>query len=130
MTTVAIFDKDEEAMPFKERLESKGIHAEVLHEPKTESYWMTHEHGDVQLKVDEGRLAEAKHLIDEWRDSGELNASPVKCPECGSTRVQYPQYTRKFILPVVAQFIFSGFKNEYYCKDCHAMWSADDIRKA
>jgi hypothetical protein len=50
----------------------------------------------------------------------------LHCPACGSLRVNYPQMTRKFILPTVLLhlgIIFRIIGHECYCEHCHEMWN-------
>jgi hypothetical protein len=50
----------------------------------------------------------------------------VHCPSCGSLRVNYPQMTRKFILPTVLLhlgILFHVIDHECYCEHCHQMWN-------
>jgi hypothetical protein len=122
MVTVATFETEMDAEPVKERLERSGIHAEVQHESKLQTFWMSHDHANVKVKVDDDEMDVAKHLLKEWDEKEGVLSHAIRCPECGSSRVQYPQYTRKFILPGFANYILSGFKNKYYCQDCHNIW--------
>ena len=50
----------------------------------------------------------------------------VHCPSCGSLRVNYPQMTRKFIMPTVLLhlgIIFRVLEHECYCESCHGIWN-------
>jgi len=50
----------------------------------------------------------------------------LHCPSCGSLRVNYPQMTRKFILPTIMLhlgIILRVIDHKCYCEDCHEMWS-------
>jgi hypothetical protein len=50
----------------------------------------------------------------------------IHCPACGSLRVNYPQMTRKFILPTILLhlgIIFRVIGHECYCENCHEMWN-------
>jgi hypothetical protein len=50
----------------------------------------------------------------------------LHCPSCGSLRINYPQMTRKFILPTILLhlgIIFRFIEHECYCEHCHAMWN-------
>ena len=50
----------------------------------------------------------------------------LHCPSCGSLRINYPQMTRKFILPTILLhlgIIFHVIGHECYCEHCHAMWT-------
>ncbi|MGH7976859.1 MAG: hypothetical protein ACREC8_09360 [Limisphaerales bacterium] len=49
----------------------------------------------------------------------------LHCPSCGSLRVNYPQMTRKFIMPTVLLhlgIIFRVIDHECYCESCHHIW--------
>jgi hypothetical protein len=50
----------------------------------------------------------------------------LHCPACGSVRVNYPQMTRKFVLPTVLLhlgIIFRVIEHQCYCEHCHEMWT-------
>jgi hypothetical protein len=50
----------------------------------------------------------------------------IHCPSCGSLHVNYPQMTRKFILPTVLLhlgIIFRAIEHECYCESCHYIWN-------
>jgi hypothetical protein len=48
----------------------------------------------------------------------------IRCPECGSPRIEYPQYTRRFMVPLVVELLISlGFaEKDLYCVECHYTW--------
>jgi len=62
-----------------------------------------------------------------------LQASPLAvltkalhCPSCNSLRVNYPQMTRRFVLPTILLhlgIIFRVVEHECYCEHCHHMWN-------
>lgn len=50
----------------------------------------------------------------------------VHCPSCGSLQVNYPQMTRKFIMPTILLhlgIIFRVIHHEVYCESCHHVWN-------
>lgn len=50
----------------------------------------------------------------------------IRCPSCNSLRIEYPQMTRKFILPTVLLhlgIIFRVIEHECYCNHCHFIWN-------
>lgn len=50
----------------------------------------------------------------------------VQCPSCGSRAVNYPQMTRKFLLPTLLLhlgIIFRVIDHECYCETCHHIWN-------
>jgi transposase-like protein len=56
-------------------------------------------------------------------DNPEIGA--LRCPQCNSTRIEYPQLTRKFLTPALAGILFAlkVFPKEFYCQDCHFTWT-------
>ena len=68
--------------------------------------------------LDAGRLLETKPpaVLDQ----------ALHCPSCGSLRVNYPQMTRKFVLPTVLLhlgIISRIIEHQCYCEHCHEMWN-------
>ena len=50
----------------------------------------------------------------------------IHCPSCGSRSVDYPQMTRKFVLPTILLhlgILFRVIGHQCYCEHCHFMWS-------
>jgi hypothetical protein len=50
----------------------------------------------------------------------------VRCPECGSSRVEYPQFTRKFVTPTLVEIftvLAPGVQKRFYCVDCQHTWA-------
>jgi hypothetical protein len=50
----------------------------------------------------------------------------LHCPSCGSLQVNYPQMTRKFIMPTVILhlgIIFRFIDHTCYCEHCHEVWN-------
>jgi hypothetical protein len=50
----------------------------------------------------------------------------LHCPSCGSLHVNYPQMTRKFIMPTVILhlgIIFRVIEHQCYCENCHHIWN-------
>lgn len=50
----------------------------------------------------------------------------IRCPACGSLRINYPQMTRNFILPTILLhlgIIFRVIEHECFCENCHHMWN-------
>jgi hypothetical protein len=50
----------------------------------------------------------------------------MHCPSCGSLQVNYPQMTRKFILPTIllhSGILFRVIGHECYCEHCHMTWN-------
>ena len=50
----------------------------------------------------------------------------VRCLECGSARVEFPQFTRKFITTTLIGLgcLLGVVEKRFYCTDCHFTWPA------
>jgi hypothetical protein len=49
----------------------------------------------------------------------------IRCPDCGSTRVEYPQFSRNTIvgaLPAVAAAV-GMVEPQFFCQACHYTWA-------
>ncbi|HSY19411.1 MAG TPA: hypothetical protein VK815_13800 [Candidatus Acidoferrales bacterium] len=59
-------------------------------------------------------------------------AKAIHCPDCGSLHINYPQMTRRFILPTVLLhlgIIFRVIHHEAYCEGCHFTWELAPLEK-
>jgi hypothetical protein len=51
----------------------------------------------------------------------------VRCIQCGSPHVLYPQYARRFMTTIFFGVLFSLLRvidKTFYCQDCHHTWPA------
>jgi hypothetical protein len=83
----------------------------------------------VRVKVDSRDYERARELVRQC-DSEGLLVDAVHCPECGSARVEYPQFTRKFLIPnLVGLFAnLGGAEKEFYCQDCQFTWPKEGTK--
>jgi hypothetical protein len=125
MVTEATFNKPEEAEPLKERLEAVGIRAEIQDERKLQKYWFISDPlAGVHLRVDRSQYENAGRLLREWDASDGVLKNAVHCPACSSSRVEFPQFTRKFVSPSFYAVLCALhiFERKFYCEDCHFTW--------
>jgi len=81
----------------------------------------------IHVEVRQPDYLPARKLIHEWEKSRGVLKDAVRCPECASSRVEFPQITRKFLSPVV-QVAFMALHlmpREFYCMDCQFTWPKD-----
>ena len=54
----------------------------------------------------------------------------IRCPQCGSSNIEYPQMTRKFLTPALVAVLcaLKIIPKEFYCQDCHYTWSNEEER--
>lgn len=78
----------------------------------------------VQVRANAFRAA--TELLNSTTEAPVILEKALHCPSCGSLRVNYPQMTRKFILPTVILhlgIIFRVIEHECYCEHCHHVWN-------
>jgi hypothetical protein len=127
MNTVplATFNELEPAQKLRDRLQQAGIQATINDESKIERFWfMSEPLAAIHLEVPQPKYLEARRLTEEWDKADGALRSTVRCPECESSRVEFPQITRKFITPALGSVLMSLrlIKREFYCLDCHYTW--------
>jgi hypothetical protein len=127
MTSVPLvtFNELEPAQALRERLQQAGISATIHDESKLERFWfMSPPHAAIHIEVPQSQYLEARQLIAVWDTEEGLLRQAVRCPDCRSSRIEFPQITRKFITPTVARLFMSlhVIPQEFYCLDCHYTW--------
>lgn len=127
--TVASFETKERADEVRKRLEAAGIHAEVYDESKIQKYWFFSEpHASEKVRVNEEDFEKAREILKGFDATDQPCEGAIRCPECGSCRVEYPQFTRKFVTPTLIEIftvLAPGMKRRFYCEDCHYTWSRE-----
>jgi len=122
---VATFNEREPAVRLQQRLEAAGFTAVVTDQSKIERFWFVSEPlAAIHLEVEPSRYLEARRLIEDWDRTNPVLTDAVRCPECHSSRVEYPQMTRKFVTPSigVVLMLLRLVPREFYCLDCHYTW--------
>ena len=128
MVTVATFNEPSKAEPLKQKLEKTGIRAEICDESKYEWFWfVTKPVAGIRLKVHKRDFETARRLLREWDAAEGVLLEAVRCPQCGSSRVEYPQFTRKFFLPnlVGVASLLHLIGKEFFCQECDYTWPKD-----
>src|ERR1043166_4514743 len=129
---VAIIGQRAKAEPLRQRLEGAEIHAKIHDEPRLEKLWENDGHAPfVRLEVPAEHSERACDLLHEWDRLDGVLRDALRCPECKSLRISYPQFTRKFFLPNLMMGVFArmGFvEKEFYCEECHFTWPLEGTR--
>jgi len=121
----ASFNEKEPAEVLRNRLVAAGIGARVLHESKFQrmAFWVKPEATE-KVTVGCEDFDRAVSLIEDWDKKDHVLESALRCPECHSPRVEFPQFTRKFMTPWLVEIFASlgFFQLAYYCEQCHYTW--------
>jgi hypothetical protein len=130
MVTIATFNEAAKAKRLKERLQQAGLHADMFNEGHIQQVaFMSKPQANIKVQVDDKDFEKAQGLMTEWEASDpDIGAAMIRCPQCGSSRIEYPQMTRKFMTPALASVLFALkiFPKEFYCEDCHFTWSNEE----
>ena len=131
MVTIATFNEPDKAKRLKQRFQEGGIQADVHNEQHLQMAFMSRPQANAKVMVDDADFERAQSLMIEWETSDpEIASAMIRCPQCGSSRIEYPQLTRKNLTPAVAGILFALriFPKEFYCQDCHYTWNNEDQR--
>ena len=129
--TVATFHDRRDADSLSLYLESQGVETKVQDERRWQRYWfLVRPCAGVHVQVSTEHLLFARQALREWETSVGVQRWPVHCPACRSSRVQYPQMTRKFMTPALVGVLcaLKIIPKEFYCLDCHFTWSNEEER--
>ncbi len=126
MVTIATYNDQAKAKHLRGRLQQAGVRADILGEGTLQRVaFMSKPQANVKVKVDEKDFENAQTLMREWEESDPTIGAALSCPNCGSSEIEYPQLTRKFLTPALASVLFALkiFPKEFYCKNCHFTWA-------
>ena len=128
MVTIATFDDPAKAKHLKKRLQDSGLKADVHNEGRLQAVaTMSTPHANAKVLVEEEDFPAANKLMTEWEETDPDIGAAIRCPQCKSPRIEYPQMTRKFMTPWLASIMFALkiFPKEFYCQDCHFTWGKE-----
>ena len=129
MVTIATFHEPAKAKHLKQRFQDAGVKADIHNESRLQKVAGAQALANAKVLVEEEEFERANGLLHEWESSDPDVGAAIRCPNCGSPRIEYPQLTRKFMTPWLASIIFALkiFPKEFYCQDCHFTWTNEDV---
>lgn len=121
--SIALFSRHSDAESYQRQLREAGIAAEV--------HGCTGIKDAARIDAPADQFERAYQLMVDWdaRDGG--LSGIIRCPECRSLRVEYPQYSHKSIAPnLLVGFLanIGAMPKEFYCQDCHYTWPKEGTR--
>src|SRR5215471_19336917 len=123
---VALFSTRASAERFCSRLREREIQAEVHEELGLQKLWFVPKGAaGARLEVPAAQFELAERMLLEWETAEGGLRDAIRCPECGSLLVDYPQFTRKSMMTNLALGLASSVgmvEKEFYCQDCHYTW--------
>lgn len=129
---VALFNDRAEAEPVQQRLLQAGVLAEIHDELRLEKLWFVPKRdAGARVEVSVRQFERAEQLLLDWDAAEGLMHEAIRCPECGSLRVDYPQFARNSLLTNLAVGLMTEVglvERDYYCEDCHFTWPKGETR--
>lgn len=122
---VALFERQDAGRALQSLLEDNGLEART-YDDKWFRYFLFLRPPRITYRVQVRRnhIEEVNRLLEQ--KAPVVLKQAIHCPACGSLHVNYPQMTRRFILPTVLLhlgIIFRIIEHECYCEHCHEMWN-------
>ena len=127
--TLASFNELAPAEVLAARLRGAQFSAEVRNDANEQKWKLYNLHplAHMQVVVPETEADRAIKQLAAWDAADGALAQAVRCPECRSTRIEYPQFSRRTIMGALpAAFAAAGvIERNFFCESCHFTWPAE-----
>ena len=126
--TVATFNDRAPADRLCARLREAGYNADLFDESSAQKWLLLNLKPRAQMRVrvpsDEGNRA--LQQLKDWEAEGAM-ADAVRCPQCASSRIEYPQFSRRTLMSALpAAAAAAGIiERQFYCEACGFTWDAE-----
>lgn len=113
------------AEPIQKRLVRAGIAAEIDDELFDKLWFVSKEEADLRIDVPADQVERAQQLLLEWDAAEGILREAIRCPECRSLQVHYPQFAHRSLIPNLVMGLAAKIgliDKEYYCESCHYTW--------
>src|SRR5437870_2578820 len=127
---IARFGSRATAELLRERLAVAGIQAEIHESSGLEKiHFIAKGSAGARLEVPAEQFARAQQLLSDWDRAEGVLRDAIRCPECKSLHVDFPQFTHKSFTPNLLVGLFAEIgllEKDFYCLDCHYAWPKED----
>jgi hypothetical protein len=128
LITVATFNERDPGDRIVTRLREAGVDAEIYDESLEQKWKLLNfkPKAHIRVRVHTRDEDAALKRIAEWKDGPEMTRA-VHCPECGSSQVEFPQFSRRTIMGAWPAVLASAgvIEPDYYCQSCQFTWPAE-----
>src|SRR5579864_3937689 len=132
MMEIALFPNRSKAEPIQQRLRQAGFDSEVHDDLSLERLWFVSQpEAGARIEVSADQFERAEQFLLDWDAAEGALGEAIRCPECGSLRVDYPQFARSSLMTNLAMGVAARFglvEKDYYCEDCHFTWPKEGTR--
>jgi hypothetical protein len=125
MSVVATFNEREDAQAVVKRLVDAGFRAQLADETKVQKFfYFSKPLANAKVEVPLEDCPRARKFLKDVDPKEKLLRHEITCPQCGSPDIEYPQFSRKFVLPAFFEILcwLHILQKEFYCKECHFAW--------
>jgi hypothetical protein len=126
LMTIVSFDHREPAEKLAEQLRDAGFQAEVVDESGEQKWQLfnLHPRAHMKVQVHKDEADRALQTLDGWDKTDGALALAVHCPECRSTRIEYPQFSRRTLMGALPAALAAAgvIERDFYCEACHFTW--------
>src|SRR5258708_16727524 len=124
---VAIFENVSDGKLLEMDLKNKGFETRTYNDKLLQFFlFLCPPHATIRVQVRGKDFKNATYFVGHEPATSALLQRAIRCPSCGSLRVQYPPMTPRFLLPTLLLhlgIIFRVIVHEAYCESCHWLWS-------
>ncbi len=127
--TIASFNEREPADVLTDRLRAAGFNADVFDESAAQKWLLLNltprAHMRVRVPKDDGERA--MQQLREWDAADGAMKDAVRCPQCGSSRIEYPQFSRRTLMGALpAAAAAAGIiERQFFCEACGFTWDGE-----
>jgi hypothetical protein len=124
---VALFENTSDGQMLEMDLKNKGFETRTYNDKLLQYVlFLCPPHATTRVQVRGNDFKNISYFLGHEPTTSFLLQRAIRCPSCGSLRVQYPQMTRRFLLPTLflhLGIIFRVIVHQAYCENCHWLWS-------
>lgn len=131
---IATYEERDGAEALRHRLNGLGISSIIYDESMVQRiWWLSRPRAAIHVRVLKEDADRTLALMKEWAADPHdhvLDAA-IRCPECGSTRIEYPQMSRKTLQTFFYTLltVLHIFPKSFFCKSCQFTWAAAPAEK-
>lgn len=126
LTKLAVFNEIEAADSLAAQLKGSAVEASVRNEATQQNWqlWNLEPRAHLHVCVHTDQEARAMELLKGWIAAEGNDLGAIRCPDCGSFQVEYPQFSRKTLLGALPSAMAAAgvIDRNYYCQACHFTW--------
>lgn len=128
---IALFMDRAKAEPIRQWLMTAGFPSQIRESPPFKTLWSANPTtGGVRLEVQMDQFDRAERALLEWDVQTNALRDAIRCPECRSLYVAYPQYARHSLLTNLTMGLAARLgvvKRYYFCENCNFTWRLQEM---